>query len=64
MPSTPANSTDLPGDVIEAFAMIKDAMYPVCTIPSMGFPHMVEEQDLDHGDSFVQAVDIIVDDPS
>lgn len=49
-------------EAIEPFIVLKVAMYPVCTMHNMDFRSRVEEHELDHCKSLIQAVDVILTD--
>lgn len=40
---------DLLLEKIEVFAMLKNAMYPMCTIQNMELRDMVKDHEVDHG---------------
>lgn len=44
--------------------MLKDAVYPLCTIHNMDFGDMVGEHEMNHFKSLVQAVEAVLADPS
>lgn len=56
-------SLELPNDARPAFTLLQETIFPVCYIHNLDFSHWVEKHEIDHRESFMQGVDLVLNEP-
>lgn len=62
--AVPSDSFELSEQANSAFAVLKEEMYPVCSLHNMDILELVEEHKCDYGESLRDSVDLVSTDPT
>lgn len=62
--TTPAKSLDISADALNAFTVLREMTYPYFSLENVSFYKMKKNHEMNHGRSFVGAVQLVLFDPS